>query len=178
MLTDNGIRDVQVICVEGQLTDHYNPVDKTVNLSEAVYNERNAAAAAVAVACGDGGLVADGVVGGGADHTQGAVVGLDDFLRRLPVRSPLDRQLVVDGPVDLGAEAHARQAVGPRVPQAHPAAAQRRIDTGARIVDKASSRFLQRLDVPVSYQLAPVEAERLLKLSTPAAPEAEAPPAP
>ena len=48
MLADNGIRDVRVISVAGQLTDHYNPSDKTVNLSEAVYNERNAAAAAVA----------------------------------------------------------------------------------------------------------------------------------
>ncbi|TDE06507.1 MULTISPECIES: zinc metallopeptidase [Flavobacterium] len=48
MLADNGIRDVRVISVAGQLTDHYNPVDKTVNLSEAVYNQRNAAAAAVA----------------------------------------------------------------------------------------------------------------------------------
>ena len=48
MLSDNGIYDVKVISVEGQLTDHYNPADKTVNLSEAVYNQRNAAAAAVA----------------------------------------------------------------------------------------------------------------------------------
>ena len=48
MLADHGITDVQVISVEGQLTDHYNPADKTVNLSEAVYNQRNAAAAAVA----------------------------------------------------------------------------------------------------------------------------------
>ena len=48
MLADNGIYDVKVISVEGSLTDHYNPTDKTVNLSEAVYNERNAAAAAVA----------------------------------------------------------------------------------------------------------------------------------
>ena len=48
MLSDNGIYDVKVISVEGQLTDHYNPTDKTVNLSEAVYNQRNAAAAAVA----------------------------------------------------------------------------------------------------------------------------------
>jgi len=48
MLADNGIYDVKVISVEGQLTDHYNPADKTVNLSEAVYNQRNAAAAAVA----------------------------------------------------------------------------------------------------------------------------------
>jgi hypothetical protein len=48
MLADNGIRDVRVISVAGQLTDHYNPVDKTVNLSEAVYNQRNAASAAVA----------------------------------------------------------------------------------------------------------------------------------
>ncbi|PWA06524.1 zinc metallopeptidase [Flavobacterium psychrotolerans] len=48
MLADHGITDVKVISTEGQLTDHYNPADKTVNLSEAVYNQRNAAAAAVA----------------------------------------------------------------------------------------------------------------------------------
>lgn len=48
MLADNGIRDVEVISTPGQLTDHYNPANKTVNLSEAVYNQRNAAAAAVA----------------------------------------------------------------------------------------------------------------------------------
>ena len=48
MLVDNGIHDVRVISVEGQLTDHYNPMNKTVNLSESVYMERNAAAAAVA----------------------------------------------------------------------------------------------------------------------------------
>ena len=48
MLQDNGIYDVKVTHVPGQLTDHYNPIDKTVNLSEAVYNQRNAAAAAVA----------------------------------------------------------------------------------------------------------------------------------
>lgn len=48
MLQDHGITDVRVISTPGQLTDHYNPVDKTVNLSEAVYNQRNAAAAAVA----------------------------------------------------------------------------------------------------------------------------------
>lgn len=48
MLADNGIHDVQVISVPGQLTDHYNPANKTVNLSEEVYHGRNAAAAAVA----------------------------------------------------------------------------------------------------------------------------------
>lgn len=48
MLADHGIRDVQVTCVEGQLTDHYNPADKTVNLSQEVYHGRNAAATAVA----------------------------------------------------------------------------------------------------------------------------------
>lgn len=48
MLADHGIYDVKIISVRGRLTDHYNPVDKTVNLSEAVYHERNAAAAAVA----------------------------------------------------------------------------------------------------------------------------------
>jgi len=48
MLADHGITDVTVISTPGRLTDHYNPADKTVNLSEAVYNQRNAAAAAVA----------------------------------------------------------------------------------------------------------------------------------
>ena len=48
MLADSGIRDVQVLCVSGQLTDHYNPQDKTINLSQDVYHGRNAAAAAVA----------------------------------------------------------------------------------------------------------------------------------
>ncbi len=48
MLADHGIYDVKVISVNGQLTDHYNPAKKTVNLSEAVYSQHNAAAAAVA----------------------------------------------------------------------------------------------------------------------------------
>jgi hypothetical protein len=48
MLADNGIHDVKVTSVGGMLTDHYNPATKTVNLSEGVYNQRNAAAAAVA----------------------------------------------------------------------------------------------------------------------------------
>lgn len=48
MLRDNGLNDVQVTCIEGQLTDHYNPATKTVNLSEDVYNGANVAAAAVA----------------------------------------------------------------------------------------------------------------------------------
>lgn len=48
MLQDHGINDVKVISTSGRLTDHYNPKDKTVNLSEAVYEQRNAAAAAVA----------------------------------------------------------------------------------------------------------------------------------
>ncbi|UNY99493.1 zinc metallopeptidase [Zhouia spongiae] len=48
MLADNGVYDVKVISTPGMLTDHYNPKNKTVNLSESVYNQRNAAAAAVA----------------------------------------------------------------------------------------------------------------------------------
>lgn len=48
MLRDHGITDVQVISTAGMLTDHYNPKNKTVNLSEGVYHQRNAAAAAVA----------------------------------------------------------------------------------------------------------------------------------
>ena len=48
MLRDNGIYDVNIISTEGQLTDHYNPSDRTVNLSPEVYNGRSVAAAAVA----------------------------------------------------------------------------------------------------------------------------------
>jgi len=48
MLHENGIYDVTVTSVEGQLTDHYNPVDKTVNLSEGVYSSNSIAAAAIA----------------------------------------------------------------------------------------------------------------------------------
>ncbi len=48
MLNDHGISDVKVISVEGSLTDHYNPADKTVNLSPDVYHGRSVAAAAVA----------------------------------------------------------------------------------------------------------------------------------
>jgi Predicted Zn-dependent protease len=48
MLHDNGIYDVQVISVRGKLTDHYNPLNKTINLSESVYGTYSVAAAAVA----------------------------------------------------------------------------------------------------------------------------------
>lgn len=48
MLRDNGITDVQVISTPGHLTDHYDPRNKTVNLSDAVYNSNSVAAAAVA----------------------------------------------------------------------------------------------------------------------------------
>lgn len=48
MLRQNGITDVQVISVPGQLTDHYDPIRKTVNLSEPVYHMNSVAAAAVA----------------------------------------------------------------------------------------------------------------------------------
>jgi len=48
MLRENGIVDVKITSVEGQLTDHYNPVTKTVNLSREVYEGRNIASAAVA----------------------------------------------------------------------------------------------------------------------------------
>jgi uncharacterized protein len=48
MLRDNGIYDVKIQSVPGQLTDHYNPVNKTINLSPDVYNGRNISAAAVA----------------------------------------------------------------------------------------------------------------------------------
>jgi Zn-dependent membrane protease YugP len=48
MLHDNGIADVRIESVQGQLTDHYNPADKTINLSQEVYNGRNISSAAVA----------------------------------------------------------------------------------------------------------------------------------
>lgn len=48
MLRDSGISDVRVISVQGHLTDHYNPTDKTINLSQDVYNGRHISAAAVA----------------------------------------------------------------------------------------------------------------------------------
>ena len=48
MLSDHGITDVKVVSVAGRLTDHYNPQDKTVNLSPDVYNNNSVAAAAVA----------------------------------------------------------------------------------------------------------------------------------
>ena len=48
MLNDNGIYDVQVTSVPGQLSDHYNPLTKTVNLSEDVFYGRSVAAAAIA----------------------------------------------------------------------------------------------------------------------------------
>jgi Zn-dependent membrane protease YugP len=48
MLLDNGIKGVRIESVEGKLTDHYNPANKTINLSEDVYNGRSVAAAAVA----------------------------------------------------------------------------------------------------------------------------------
>ena len=52
MLSDHGIYDVKIISVKGQLSDHYNPQKKTVNLSESVYNEKNTAAAVAAHECG------------------------------------------------------------------------------------------------------------------------------
>lgn len=48
MLHDNGIYDVKVVCVPGELTDHYNPVTKTINLSSEVYYGQSVSAAAVA----------------------------------------------------------------------------------------------------------------------------------
>ena len=48
MLADNGIHDVQVACIPGRLTDHYDPSKKLVNLSESVYSQSSIAAAAVA----------------------------------------------------------------------------------------------------------------------------------
>lgn len=52
MLSDHGITNVKVVSTPGMLTDHYNPKNKTVNLSESVYNHRNSAAAVAAHECG------------------------------------------------------------------------------------------------------------------------------
>ena len=61
MLADHGIRDVRVTSTRGQLTDNFNPTNKTVNLSEAVYNQAHVAAAAVAAhECGHVGQHATG----------------------------------------------------------------------------------------------------------------------
>ncbi len=48
MLMENGLTDVRVLSTRGKLTDHYNPLDKTINLSESVYNSNSVMAAAVA----------------------------------------------------------------------------------------------------------------------------------
>ncbi len=48
MLSDHGLYNVRITCVEGKLTDHYNPVDNTVNLSKGVYYGNDIASAAVA----------------------------------------------------------------------------------------------------------------------------------
>lgn len=48
MLRENGLTDVRVLSTRGKLTDHYNPLDKTINLSESVYNSNSVMAAAVA----------------------------------------------------------------------------------------------------------------------------------
>ncbi len=48
MLASHGLSDVRITCVKGKLTDHYNPLDRTVNLSEAVYHNASVAAMAVA----------------------------------------------------------------------------------------------------------------------------------
>ncbi|TBX70678.1 zinc metallopeptidase [Flavobacterium silvisoli] len=97
MLHDNGIYDVKVISVEGQLTDHYNPTDKTVNLSEAVYNQRNAAAAAVAAhECGHA-----------VQHAQAySMLQLrSQLVPIVNVSSTLSQWLIIGGLI-LGAAAH------------------------------------------------------------------------
>lgn len=94
MLADHGISDVQVISTPGRLTDHYNPTDKTVNLSEAVYNQRNAASAAVAAH----------EVGHAVQHAQ-AYQWLTMRSKMVPmvnVASPISQWLIVIGLV-LGA---------------------------------------------------------------------------
>jgi len=96
MLADHGISGVRVISTSGRLTDHYNPSDKTVNLSEAVYNERNAASAAVAAH----------EVGHAVQHAQ-AYQWLTMRSKMVPmvnVAAPISQWLIIGGLI-LGAAA-------------------------------------------------------------------------
>lgn len=96
MLADHGISGVRVISTSGRLTDHYNPSDKTVNLSEAVYNQRNAAAAAVAAH----------EVGHAVQHAQ-AYQWLTMRSKMVPmvnVAAPISQWLIIGGLI-LGAAA-------------------------------------------------------------------------
>ncbi len=96
MLADHGITGVRVISTAGRLTDHYNPSDKTVNLSEAVYNQRNAAAAAVAAH----------EVGHAVQHAQ-AYQWLTMRSKMVPmvnVAAPISQWLIIGGLI-LGAAA-------------------------------------------------------------------------
>ena len=96
MLADHGISGVRVISTPGRLTDHYNPSDKTVNLSEAVYNQRNAAAAAVAAH----------EVGHAVQHAQ-AYQWLTMRSKMVPmvnVAAPISQWLIIGGLI-LGAAA-------------------------------------------------------------------------
>lgn len=96
MLQDHGISGVRVISTSGRLTDHYNPADKTVNLSEAVYNQRNAAAAAVAAH----------EVGHAVQHAQ-AYQWLTMRSKMVPmvnVAAPISQWLIIGGLI-LGAAA-------------------------------------------------------------------------
>ena len=96
MLSDHGISGVRVISTAGRLTDHYNPSDKTVNLSEAVYNQRNAAAAAVAAH----------EVGHAVQHAQ-AYQWLTMRSKMVPmvnVAAPISQWLIIGGLI-LGAAA-------------------------------------------------------------------------
>ena len=77
MLHDNGITDVEVTSVRGTLTDHYNPQTKTVNLSEAVYGQRNIAA--VPVAAHECGHVIQHVQGYGPLKLRSALVPVVNF---------------------------------------------------------------------------------------------------
>lgn len=96
MLADHGISGVRVISTAGRLTDHYNPSDKTVNLSEAVFNQRNAAAAAVAAH----------EVGHAVQHAQ-AYQWLTMRSKMVPmvnVAAPISQWLIIGGLI-LGAAA-------------------------------------------------------------------------
>lgn len=80
MLRENGITDVRVICTEGKLTDHYNPLDHTVNLSREVYE--NATLAAMAVAAHECGHAVQHAVGYAPLRMRSALVPVVNFSSR------------------------------------------------------------------------------------------------
>lgn len=94
MLRENGITDVRVICTEGRLTDHYNPVDRTVNLSRDVYE--GATLAAMAVAAHECGHAVQHAVGYAPLRMRSALVPVVNFSSQWVVWIILGGMLVLN----------------------------------------------------------------------------------